>query len=285
MRQLTPPPQLAMDVFDLCVAECNFDDQALFQLNRNIIEQAMADYQAASDARSWCSLPRVSRGMPERLVAGTLTKALMLSLYTDRMVGTTGAARRIYDDIQVAANGDCPLCGGLGHVFTLDHYLPKSNFPLYSVLPANLVPCCRDCNTGKGTSFGTIAQHQPIHPYVDDPKFFNQRWVKARLVATDPIGVAFYCDPPSTWSPIEGERVANHFNDYNLAKRYKKLAGAEVNKVVGQRRGSLSGMTPVHFREYLTEAAEEPGYDLNGWNRTTYAVLSDTEWFWGGDFR
>ncbi|WP_430034907.1 hypothetical protein [Neorhizobium sp. BT27B] len=39
-------------------------------------------------------------------------------------------------------------------------------------------------------------------------------------------------------------------------------------------------MTSDGFREYLLEAADEPGYDLNGWNRTTYAALADTNWFW-----
>ncbi|WP_172717324.1 HNH endonuclease [Neorhizobium sp. T6_25] len=264
------------------MAECVVEDRTSYEENRGFLEQAAADYQAASAAMSWYTLPRVPRGTPHRVVAGSLTKAQLTSLYTDRMVGTSGGARRIYDEIQVAANGDCPFCGGVGHVFTLDHYLPKSSFPLFSVLPANLVPCCRDCNTGKSATFGTTAEQQPLHPYLDDPKLFNQRWVRARLVPSDPIGVLFYCAAPAAWSPTEQARVASHFTDYDLANRYRKLAGAEINKVVGQRRGTLRGMSPGGFHEYLLEAASEPGYDLNGWNRTTYAALADTEWFWRG---
>lgn len=282
MRQLALPPQPVMDVFDLCVAECAELDRATYHNNRGHIEQAAVDYQSASATVSWYALPRALRGVPHQVVAGTLTKAQLTSLYTDRMVASSGEARRVYDDIQVAADGCCPLCGGAGHVFTIDHYLPKSSFPLYSVLPSNLVPCCRDCNTGKSASFGTTAEEQPLHPYLDDPKLFNERWVKARLLRTDPIGVMFYCDPPAGWSPTEKERLASHFQGYNLAVRYKKLAGTEVNKVVGQRDGTLRGMTAEGFREYLLEAASEPGYDLNGWNRTTYSALAATEWFWRG---
>lgn len=280
MRKLPPPPQLAMDVFDLCVGECAAGDRTPYEVNRSFIEHAAVDYQTASATQSWYFLPRTPRGMPHSIVAGTLTKGQLTSLYTDRMVATSGNARRVYDDIQVAANGHCPFCGGVGHVFTLDHYLPKSGFPLYSVLPTNLVPCCRDCNTGKSSVFGTTAEQQPLHPYVDDAKFFNQRWIRARLVATDPIVVVFYCAAPASWSSTDQARVNSHFTDYNLASRYGKLAGAEVNKVVGQRRGTLQGMTPDGFREFLLEAANEPGYDLNGWNRTTYAALAETDWFW-----
>lgn len=269
-----------MDVFDLCVGECAAGDRTPYEVNRSFIEHAAVDYQTASATQSWYFLPRTPRGMPHSIVAGTLTKGQLTSLYTDRMVATSGNARRVYDDIQVAANGHCPFCGGVGHVFTLDHYLPKSGFPLYSVLPTNLVPCCRDCNTGKSSVFGTTAEQQPLHPYVDDAKFFNQRWIRARLVATDPIVVVFYCAAPASWSSTDQARVNSHFTDYNLASRYGKLAGAEVNKVVGQRRGTLQGMTPDGFREFLLEAANEPGYDLNGWNRTTYAALAETDWFW-----
>ncbi|TPJ42888.1 HNH endonuclease signature motif containing protein [Mesorhizobium sp. B2-7-1] len=59
----------------------------------------------------------------------------------------------------------CPFCGGLGHTWTLDHYLPKANFPAYSVNPSNLVPCCRDCNSGKNASFGAELHEQTLHPY------------------------------------------------------------------------------------------------------------------------
>ncbi|MGF9565135.1 HNH endonuclease signature motif containing protein [Neorhizobium sp. BT27B] len=269
-----------MDVYDLCVGECAVGDRTPYDVNRSFIENAAADYQAASVAKSWHLLPRAPRGMPDTVVAGSLTKGQLTSLYTDRMVRTSGQARRVYDDIQVAAGGHCPFCGGVGYVATLDHYLPKSGFPLFSVLPTNLVPCCRDCNTGKSAAFGTTAEQQPLHPYADDPKFFTERWIRARLVPTDPIGVVFYCAAPTTWSPTEQARAYSHFTDYRLADRYKTLAGAEANKVVGQRRGTLRGMTSDGFREYLLEAADEPGYDLNGWNRTTYAALADTNWFW-----
>ena len=39
----------------------------------------------------------------------------------------------------------CPSCGQRD-VKTLDHYLSKDDYPELAVFPANLVPCCFECN-------------------------------------------------------------------------------------------------------------------------------------------
>ena len=43
----------------------------------------------------------------------------------------------------------CPYCG-LNSNGTFDHYIPKEDFPDYSVLALNLIPCCEKCNSFKG---------------------------------------------------------------------------------------------------------------------------------------
>ena len=42
----------------------------------------------------------------------------------------------------------CPYCL-LNKPNTLDHYLGKTEYPEYSILIKNLVPCCYDCNQKK----------------------------------------------------------------------------------------------------------------------------------------
>ena len=55
------------------------------------------------------------------------------------------------------------MCGGTS-VTTLEHVLPKADYPEFAVLSFNLVPCCDGCqrrrsNKGKNQAF--------IHPYFD----------------------------------------------------------------------------------------------------------------------
>lgn len=47
----------------------------------------------------------------------------------------------------------CPACLGTMTLRTaeIDHYFPKSKFPVLSIHPLNLVPLCHECNTSIGT--------------------------------------------------------------------------------------------------------------------------------------
>lgn len=63
----------------------------------------------------------------------------------------------------------CPSCGEPGKPNTLDHYLPKSVYPHFSVEPFNLFPMCDACQGLKDVKIGD-ADHPRyfLHPYFDD---------------------------------------------------------------------------------------------------------------------
>lgn len=72
----------------------------------------------------------------------------------------------------------CPMCGSM-HSGTLDHYLPKNGFPIFSVFSKNLVPACK-CNSKRSeTLLGTNAGERVLHPYFDD--CLGERLVSARF--------------------------------------------------------------------------------------------------------
>ncbi len=62
----------------------------------------------------------------------------------------------------------CPMCGS-PVTGTLDHYLPRKEFPEFSVMAANLVPACIHCNSGKKRRIfrGMNADERFLHPYFD----------------------------------------------------------------------------------------------------------------------
>jgi hypothetical protein len=61
----------------------------------------------------------------------------------------------------------CPMCGSM-HSGTLDHYLPKNGFPIFSVFSKNLVPACK-CNSKRSeTLLGINPGERVLHPYFDD---------------------------------------------------------------------------------------------------------------------
>lgn len=74
----------------------------------------------------------------------------------------------------------CPMCGSLKSG-TVDHLLPKTDYPEWAIFSKNLVPAC-DCNVKrradvKGASFF----QRVLHPYYDN--CLNSRIVKLELSA------------------------------------------------------------------------------------------------------
>ena len=162
-------------------------------------------------------------------VNGILTKNDMKNiLYTQQMVRKP-KGRAIYNRLMALAPlSRCPFCG-IGTVSTLDHYLVKSEFPTYSILPYNLVPCCKDCNTGKGNSFTNIKEKQALHPYYDD--FTDKQWLFAEVKKTFPLSVEFSVNAPIEWDDVSKARVEAHFIEYDLKSRFTVEATNELAKL------------------------------------------------------
>lgn len=72
----------------------------------------------------------------------------------------------------------CPMCGSM-HGGTLDHYLPKNAYPIFSVFSLNLVPACKCNSKRKETLTGPNHNERVLHPYFDD--CLGQRLIKAKF--------------------------------------------------------------------------------------------------------
>ena len=64
----------------------------------------------------------------------------------------------------------CPICdANWGYAArTLDHILPESIFPQFSILPLNLVPTCYRCNHTKSTTVGYSPNEGVINPFFNN---------------------------------------------------------------------------------------------------------------------
>lgn len=109
---------------------------------------------------------RAGQGDPWKVNPSTFAPSIrdqQLKLYESRK--GSGPIKRIRDTPNLKC---CPVCGS-PCTGTLDHYLPKEDYPEFSILASNLVPACAICNSGlKGKLVkGTSAPERFIHPYFD----------------------------------------------------------------------------------------------------------------------
>lgn len=236
-------------------------------------------FQNNAKAATLYKLPRVDNGNDDAIVYGNLKKIELTKLYTQYFSATSKPARRLYDQIKVTSNGKCPFCGDIGHVRTLDHYAPKANFPLYSVMPGNLIPCCRDCNTEKLDAFSTTLEGQTLNPYFDDEKFFNEKWVAAKVIKNNPPVVEYYLSPPVDWPHSDKKRVDAHFTEYGLVERFSVEAAAALPEVIATRKTILRGSSPQDYAEHLHEVSNNLNLPINNWRRVMFSCLAEDLWF------
>lgn len=245
----------------------------------DLVKNAAIDYLERTGAATTYAIAPIRAAKNENpVVLGNITKSVFVHLYDYYMV-KRDPGRSIYNEILIAANDSCPLCGGLGHARTIDHYLPKANYPQFSILPYNLVPACRDCNTDKGNPIITDAGKQLFHPYYDQGCFYEDSWVIATVSQEVPCAITYSACPPENWTEIDKERASNHFDFFDIAKRYSIRSAEELSIVVDQRRGFMRNFTPELFSQYLESVAETPGLFPNHWRRVMYKALAADEWF------
>jgi len=281
MRRL-PVPSISLDqLFSKCIE--GVSDAATYEKYTDNIgdcHEIEGAYQANALLEELFTLPRTDAGRGEDpLIWRDLTRAELIKLYTQYLVPKEKPARSEYDRLKVTANGKCPFCGDMGHVYTLDHYLPKTYFPLYAVLPGNLIPCCRDCNTIKSASFPSEKGLQTLHPYFDKEKYFTEKWIHARVIQGETPFLEFFVSAPEDWTLDERQRVSSHFRDYELARRFSIEASSDLSETISMRATMLSFFEPFEFAAYLAERSESAPRPINNWRRVTYSTLAADEWF------
>jgi hypothetical protein len=243
------------------------------------ITAAETRYSTAGYAKSLYLIPPNNRRNEEFLV-GQVTKGELKDMYSYYLVDKSKPGRSVYDVLLASApNGICPLCG-VGYAATLDHFLPKSKFPLFSILPSNLVPACRDCNTGKLTAHATTYGEQSLHPYFDHGIYVDDQWLFAKVMHTSPASISFYVSPPSNWTGGDKERVESHFTSFKLSERYAILAAGELASINSILRSYIYSSGPSAIQDYLNACAiSEFNLYKNSWKTAMLLALAADDWF------
>ncbi|HCE2651322.1 TPA: hypothetical protein N2889_003248 [Vibrio parahaemolyticus] len=119
---------------------------------------------------------------------------------------------------------ECPFCGNPVSPNTLDHFIPKSDWPEFAIFPNNLVPQCRDCAPIKGDNYFDDTENLAI--------FHSPMYHKALSEVTFSIEVEFdqatraISVTPKIWlthdinsCAVSVKRLTLHFRGLQVKKR------------------------------------------------------------------
>jgi hypothetical protein len=277
MRPLPRPNLNAAAVIDACIN--SIQDQAirdgLAQIAGTLV-LSEADYIMRGTDMALFSIPQ------SPTVGGVVSGTTMKRVYASTFV-KSARTRAMYDALKAAPENDmCPLCAQRT-VSTLDHYLAQSLHANLTIVPANLVPACAECNKNKLDRQPANAADQSFHPYFDN--FDDARWLRAQVVQGSPAALLFNVSQPPLWDAMKFERAQRHFNAFKLAPLYASHAGVELTNI----RFSLSNIaargSPEDIQAFLLDRAASARHaNLNSWQTATYEALAESAWFCEGGF-
>lgn len=143
----------------------------------------------------------------------------------------------------------------------------------------NLVPSCKDCNTGKGNKLAVLAEQQSMHPYYDHSYFNSEQWLFAKVEESYPVVIKYYVNPPQNWSDISKKRVKAHFDGFGLGGRFSVQAANELSSIT-PRLFSVSSGGDNAIRSFLNEFADiEFRNNKNSWKTAMYQALFLNDWY------
>lgn len=181
----------------------------------------------------------------------------------------------------------CPFCG-ISESSTLDHYLPKEQYPEFSIFSPNLVPCCSPCNTRKRDKI--LDQDAEvrlfIHPHFDEIPQVEFLTAQIALQA-GALLLSFRLVRPLGMQLQTFNHLRSHFQILDLADRYRRMG---LEHLGGQYRalkrayGDGENANRV-AEELLLEADDfEQLYGENYWLAVLYRALATHNEFCDGGF-
>lgn len=281
MIRLRKPTFRSGEVIDICDSGMDSSPEISGKLaaSRLDLKASWDGYQNLASRRSlYLIAPYVDR-LGNKIVVNQLTKSDLVKLYDQYFVPKSKPAReKVYDVIKNSAMEKCTYCGGIGVPRTLDHYLPKAKYPAFSVLPSNLIPACRDCNSEfKSDAVLASAVDQVIQPYFDQDILFDDQWISATYNGTsltDPGVISYSFSPPSTWDETTVQRAGGHFVQFDIANRYGIEAAGYLAEVLAQICKMLNS---GNSNDDVIESLLAPGVDTapfpNHWRKSMYQAL------------
>lgn len=269
MKKLSKPRLDPSRIYDKCISSCRDRSKKIYlESLKGLVSASAGEYEQKA-ANNQLHLQTKHQYVHPQYIK---------NLYKEKMVAKSGPCRAEYDLLlSIPPFGICPLCNSRP-VNTLDHQLPKVEFPELSVLPTNLVPSCRDCNSEKLAEIPSTEIERTFHPYYDD--FGSGEWLFAKISNAPNFVIMFEVQQPPQWTNIQFRRTESHFIAFSLNKLYSSLACQELQLIEYQLEQLFESGGALALREHLEDSFQSIFIaDQNNWKGALYRALMSSEWY------
>ena len=267
MIKLKQPNRTAMEVFNRTRAGIKGERR------ERISEYCCEVAVQSSSLAAWASGSSTTK---PTVCKNSAVRADMEWLYEEKLKGNK---RFLYDEI-MGLTRVCPFCYK-SEPDGLDHHLSKSEYPLLSVTPLNLVPACNKCNNNKFHRLKPHHKHEPIHPYFDD--LDSQTWLTATAISAKPVQVKFSLDV-SKLDGVLGERIEQQVEVLNLLERFEYKFTQDMLTLSAGHKRIFDKHGSDELKDQLTCLAED-NFEVykNSDRGAGLLALSKSDWYCNGN--
>lgn len=208
-------------------------------------------------------------------------KDALIDLYSYRSAIVRGVKNKILDSQLRTINSTCQYCT-LNSVNTLDHFIPKEDFPEFSVNPLNLFPCCPECNSKKSNLCFRGDESLFLNLYLDELPEIN--YLKAEFEFTDEIPlVTFSLYNFGLIDRITFRTISNHFEKLNLLDRMREKSNEVITEIINSLKTYYKITKDIEVLKNLISDEEEENknaYGYNYWKSVLRLSLIQYDEFW-----
>ncbi|SIT13307.1 hypothetical protein SAMN05421786_106130 [Chryseobacterium ureilyticum] len=208
-------------------------------------------------------------------------KDCLINLYQYKSAIIKKLKKKILDSQIITINATCQYCT-LNSVNSLDHFIPKGDFPEFSVNPLNLFPCCSECNSKKSKYVFNGVESLFLNLYLD--KLPSKKYLKADFDFSDDIPlVTFNLYNPEDIGASLHKTISNHYGRLDLLERMRLKSNEVITEIIKPIKGYYRFNKDIEeIKKFLREEEIEiqEAYGFNYWKSVLRLSLIENTEFW-----
>lgn len=208
-------------------------------------------------------------------------KDCLINLYKYNSSIIKKVKKKILESQIRTINATCQYCT-LNSVKTLDHFIPKEEFPEFSVNPLNLFPCCPECNSMKSNLCFNGEESLFLNLYLDELP--EKNYLKADFDFDDKIPlVTFSLCNVEDIEPSAFKTISNHYERLNLLERMREKSNDIITEIINSLKTYYKLNTDITALKrfiVIEETENKDAYGFNYWKSVMRLSLIEYDEFW-----
>lgn len=208
-------------------------------------------------------------------------KEALLEMYSFQMKPFQELLAYLTTDEHNRVSKLCPNCT-INNVQSLDHCIPKTEFPEFSDNPKNLMQCCMTCNGKKSKIWRTDTHRIFLNLFIDDIPNSQFLFVKGEIADEIPM-FSFSLKQPKDMDDLLYEKIEGHYLGLDLLKRFAENSSDVVDELAFSIKSLLeNGISADIIKGSILNAAGklQGKLGVNYWKALLYIeCVSNTEIF------